>query len=169
MNNDDEAQILERYRALSPELQELAKEVLNHLEERDTRTGPFGALLGYYHAVVSPGVVDCTLMVSSTHLNPIGIAHGGALYTMVDAAMGSAVLSMLPPDKLCVSAEIKMNYLKPVHPGRVVAHAKVLQCGNRLAVVTAEVANDAHEIVGFALGTFAILNRQPRQPHSTDT
>lgn len=167
--NDEEVELLDRYRQLPPDIRPLAQAALTHLNNRAPNTGAFGALIGYRHTVRSPGKVDCELEITSAHFNPIGIAHGGVIYTMVDAAMGSAVLSLLPPDKLCVSAEIKLNYLKPVHPGHVVAHATVAQCGQRLAVVTAEVTNEAGEIVGVALGTFAILDRKPRQPHGSDT
>ena len=159
MPTDSQTRLLELFERLPPELGPLALETLERLAERDGHAGPFGWLLGYHYVEAGPGHARCVLDVAEPHLNPSGVAHGGILCTLADAAMGAAVYWMLEPDQRCVTAELKVNYLKPVPPGLITAGATVVQKGNRLAVVTAEIHDAAGDMVGVALGTFAIIRR----------
>jgi acyl-CoA thioesterase len=158
--DDTKSQITELLEVLSPEARAVALDALQHLKDRDRIAGPFGWLIGYHYTSHTAGASDCEIEITASHLNPGKIAHGGVIYTLADAAMGAAVMAMLEPGKRCVTAELKVNYLKPVAAGRVRAHASVLRLGSRLATVTAELRDDEEDIVAVALGTFAILSRQ---------
>lgn len=156
----DERQLLQLYDNLPPDVRSLAIEALRRLDSRDQISGPFGWLLGYHYTSIKPGEVECAIEVTRSHLNPGGVAHGGVLYSVADAAMGAAVMSLVEPGQRCVTAELKVNYLQAVAAGRVVARAKVVRKGGRLATVTAEVRDADDEVVGLALGTFVILTRR---------
>jgi acyl-CoA thioesterase len=158
VTDQEAAALLELYSALPAEIRPLVLDTLRRYEDRDSIAGPFGWQVGYHYTSRTPGQAVCELDVTPAHFNPANIAHGGVIYTMVDAAMGSAVFTALRPGQRCVTAEIKINYLLPVTTGRVVATAKVVKMGSRIAVVTAEVTNAADELVGIALGSFAVLN-----------
>ncbi len=159
--NDTQSRLLELFDQIPPELHSMALDTLERLQTPDPHAGPFGWLLGYRYIETSPGHARCTLDVAEPHLNPGGVAHGGVLCTLADAAMGAAVHWMLEPDQRCVTAELKVNCLKPILPGRVTASATVLHKGGRLVVVSGEIHNEAGELVGVALGTFAIVRRTP--------
>lgn len=153
--NQDE--LVNLYASLPPEAQQLALDAVRRLSDRERYGGAFGWLVGYHYTSRSPGDVQCELEIGRGHLNPGGIAHGGVIYTLADAAMGASVMSMLEPGQRCVTAELKVNYLKAVKTGRLVAHAKVVRKGNRLATVTAEVRDGQGDLIAIALGTFAVV------------
>ena len=160
----EQARVLQLYNALPGTLRRVAIEILERLSHRDARTGPFGWLMGYHYVEAGPGRVQCTMEVTTAHTNPSKVAHGGVLCTLADAAMGGAVHVALEPGQRVVTAELKVNYLKPVPTGRITAEATVVQRGKRLAVVTAEIRDAAGQLVGVALGTFAIIPRRSTLP-----
>ncbi len=161
--SDTQARVVELFGSLPPEAQTVALDALQHLNKRDRIAGPFGWLVGYRYTSHGSGECECEIEVTASHLNPGSIAHGGVIYTLADAAMGAAVMALLEPGKRCVTAELKVNYLKPVAAGRVTAHATVVRLGRHLATVTTDLRDDDREVVAIGLGTFAILSRHFRE------
>lgn len=159
---DTQARLLELFRQLPAEVQAQALEAVEHLTRRDAHAGPFGWLLGYHYPEAGGDHARCVMDITDIHLNPSGVAHGGVLCTLVDAAMGAAAYDALGPELRCVTAEIKVNFLKAIPPGRITASATVLHKGSRLVVASAEVHNTAGDLVGIALGTFAVIARSKR-------
>ncbi len=146
--------------AMPPEVQRLAVAALRRMSERNPYTGPFGWMLGITFERREPGLVACSLVVEEGLYNPARIAHGGVLYSLVDSAAGGAVYTLLDREtEGCVTAELKVNYLRPAIAGRITATATVVNRGRKLAVVTAEVHDSAGQLLGVALGTFAITAR----------
>lgn len=45
------------------------------------------------------------------HLNPMGTVHGGWIGTVLDSAMGSAVLTLLPPGQSYATTSLSVRYL----------------------------------------------------------
>ena len=97
------------------------------------------------------------MRAEDSHLNDGGIVHGGAIATLVDCAMGSAVCSTLD-NEAPVTVEMKVNYLEPAEPGVLVAEASVRRQGKRFTVLEAEVTHkDSGDHVAFATGTFTVV------------
>ncbi len=155
-NNHDE--LVQLYDSLPPQVQQLALDALRRLTDRDRYAGAFGWLVGYHYTRRTPGDVECAMEIDPGHHNPGKIAHGGVIYTLADAAMGGSIMTMLEPGQRCVTAELKVNYLKAVKFGRLTARAKVVRKGKRLATVTAEIHDEAGDLIAIALGTFAIVS-----------
>lgn len=94
------------------------------------------------------------LVVREEHLNSDGVVHGGVTFTLADSALGHGIFKAL--GKPCTTAEMKINYLRPVVRGVMTARSRILRKGRRLVVARAEVhCGDAH--VAEALSTFAVL------------
>ncbi len=92
------------------------------------------------------------------HLNDGGIVHGGALATLADCAMGSALASTLGSEQP-VTVEAKINYLEPVGPGVIVASASIRRKGRRFTVLEAELfQEETGEHVAYATGTFTLVS-----------
>ncbi len=92
------------------------------------------------------------------HLNDGGIVHGGAIATLADCAMGSAVGSTLAEGEQPVTVEAKINYLEPGERGTLVAEARVRRKGKRFTVLEAEVTQqESGEHIAYATATFTIL------------
>jgi acyl-CoA thioesterase len=54
---------------------------------------PFRELVGVTVTKVENGYSHCVLEVDKKLLNPAGIVHGGAIYTLADSGMGAALFS----------------------------------------------------------------------------
>lgn len=65
--------------------------------------------------------------------------HGGAIFSLVDIAMGTACSASHGFDQQSVTIECKINYMRAVSDGEVLCTARVLHAGRRTAVVDADV------------------------------
>lgn len=122
----------------------------------DPGVGPFADLLGIRRTAMQDGRARFEMTVGPQHLNPHRVVHGGALYSLVDYAMGGALTSRLAPGERCATLEIKINYLAAVSEGRVGAEAWVVARTARVAVLEARVQADADRLVALATGSFYI-------------
>lgn len=113
------------------------------------------ALLGIADHSVGDDRAEVAMEAGDGHLNPGGTVHGGAIATLIDVAMGRAFGSRIADDESPVTIEMKVNFLEPGRPGRLVARAEVLRRGRLFTVVHAEVVQaDDGETVAEAMGTF---------------
>ena len=87
---------------------------------------------------------------------PYGIMHGGALFTIADAAAAYALAATQDTDKQFVTVEMKINYLAPVKEGIVEARGRILR-GGRIVPIDVEVFNE-NKIVAKAIATYIILD-----------
>jgi uncharacterized protein (TIGR00369 family) len=66
--------------------------------------------------------------------NGVGAVHGGAIASLCDTAFYLAHASLYGRDEETVTAEMVCNFLSPARgPDDLVAHAKVLKAGRRIA------------------------------------
>ena len=77
----------------------------------------FAELVGFEVFPESDGTGKGQLTVSECHLNPNGVVHGGALFTLVDTAMGASLMQRLDEGEICATLQISMNFLRPVVGG----------------------------------------------------
>lgn len=98
---------------------------------------PFSRLLNAQLLTFTPGTVEMAVPLTPDLLQQFGFVHGGVLSYAADNALTFAGGSVLGPNVL--TAEYKINYLKPAKGERLVARAKVLGSGARQAVCACEV------------------------------
>ena len=80
------------------------------------------------------GVCAVSAQVSSNHLNAGGVAHGGLHATMLDTALGGALVSMIKKEEWCATAQLDISYLNPAYEGmNLIAEGKVLRRGKNIA------------------------------------
>ena len=96
------------------------------------------------------------LAISDMHLNPNGVVHGGALFSLVDNLMGAAVMQHLDEGEVCATIQITTNFLKPVREGSVECVASVVNRGRRIVNVHGELYSKT-TLIGTADGNFAIM------------
>ena len=61
--------------------------------------------------------------------------HGGVLSTLIDAAGGAAVWSMVEPADVVSTVDFRVDFLVPGKQERVAVEAHVVRVGNRVGVV----------------------------------
>ena len=110
-------------------------EYLQALKDGRLNLPPAAALVGYRLAALSAGQVRYALTPSEEHCNIFATVHGGIIATLLDTAMTAAVITTLPRGQSCSTAEIKVNYLRPVtaDTGPLTCEARVVHTGRRLA------------------------------------
>lgn len=102
------------------------------------------------------GIAVARLEVRPVHINPHGALHGGVPFTMLDTAMGAAVMTRVPDGHWCSTIDIHTRFLRPCTGGVITATATVRRAGRRVSHVDAVVTDaDGNELVTGA-GTFAI-------------
>tara|TARA_R110000868_G_scaffold63100_5_gene190219 strand:- start:10322 stop:10708 length:387 start_codon:yes stop_codon:yes gene_type:complete len=116
----------------------------------------FSRLLGLAILQVGGGEARVRLTLTDDLRNLHGKLHGGALFSLIDTAMGQASHSLADDGPSSVTLECKINYIRPVAEGSVLCHAKVLHAGRRTQVVEAEVWQE-DKLIAKAQGTFACL------------
>ena len=125
---------------------------------------PFAQLVGFTLRLGRRGSGSCSaaLAVRPELLNPNGVVHGGALFSMADTVMGAALFTTLEPGENCATIEIKIHFLQPVSKGKIRCNTRVVQRGRRIAVLEAHISVGRMQVAQ-ALGTFAIFPPRPAQ------
>ncbi len=120
---------------------------------------PFAQVMGLSIPHAERGRVTFAFTPSELWQNPMGTLHGGAIGTLLDSAMGMAVLSTLDQGVSFTTLEYKVNFLRPVFPstGEVYAEGVVIHEGKSQAVVEARLMDAAGKVYAIANSTCAIL------------
>lgn len=98
------------------------------------------ATLGARLALVADGEVHIALPFAAALSQQHGYVHAGAITSVVDSACGYAALTRAPSAQHeVVTAEFKVNFMRPAIGTRFVAVGRVVQAGKTMAVTTGEV------------------------------
>ncbi len=97
------------------------------------------ATLGAELVHVDDGEVHIALPFSSSLTQQHGYLHAGAITSIVDSACGYAALTKAPAGCEVVTAEFKINLMRPAIGERFLAIGRVQNAGKLLTVCTGEV------------------------------
>jgi acyl-CoA thioesterase len=118
----------------------------------------FGAYLGYQ--VLPPRaegeLPQVQMTIDDQHLSSAGVAHGGAVFSLMDFAFG-ATLVVTRPEKgeRCSTVGLHIEYLKPVPKGTVLTVTSHIEHrGKSLARIRGEMHDQHGTLMAFAVGTF---------------
>ena len=129
------------------------------LEElRNALVGPdFNSHLGFEVVDVHSDGISVACDFTPQLRNYAGVLHGGVTATLADAAVGIALTRHFGGRRGFTTAELKINYMRPVKEGRIVARSHLLKVGTKLCVASVEI-RDAHDkICAAALMSYMIL------------
>ena len=113
---------------------------------------PFLELLGIRVLQINDGCSKLSMPFHEKLTQPYGYIHGGALFTIADAAAAYAVRSVVDKNKMFVTVEMKINFIEPVREGTVICDATVLRKG-KIIPVEIDVKDDTKSTdLGFVLG-----------------
>jgi len=134
---------------------------IENVIEKYVQSNHFGKLLGMNFEIYSPGRIGYSMTIEEKHLATPIAAHGGAIASLIDAALGVACLSAVFNDgKLVSTLELSIKYLKPAILGAtIVAKADVISKGNRILVSEVKVFDDT-TLIAIGSGTF---NAYPKE------
>jgi len=141
------------------EYEELAPRFKEALMEWQKTENPFWSLLGMELVAVKKGWAKIRLPFSDKLANGIGVAHGGAIFSPADSAVGMALVGLLDKDEAISTLEMKINFLKPLKGGEIIAEAKIVHRGTMTAIGDVDVRDEDKNLVAKGLATYAIVKK----------
>lgn len=136
---------------------EITAEQLRLIREK-FETNHFPRSLGIELDSIEHGRARLSLEVRQQHLQLAGIMHGGAIATLIDTAVAFAIVGASKPGSRFTTIEMKVNYLRPIREGRVVADAKLIRDGRRIIVSDCDVYDCEGKLSAKALLTYMRLD-----------
>ena len=118
---------------------------------------PVASLIGFTLLSIEPGRAVIELVADERHANPMGTVHGGILCDIADAAMGIAYAGTLAEGESFTTVELKINFLRPVWRGRLVATGHVVHGGRTTGLVECDVHDEEGRLVARASSTCMTL------------
>jgi uncharacterized protein (TIGR00369 family) len=118
---------------------------------------PIADLIGFTLAEVAPGRAVVAFVAGPRHANPMGTLHGGVLCDIADAAMGMAYAASLDEGETFTTLELKINFLKPVRTGRLIATGRLVKGGRSVGLLECDVVDDKDRLVARASSTCMTL------------
>jgi len=118
---------------------------------------PIATLIGFTLASAEPGHAVIELEATERHANPMGTVHGGVLCDIADAAMGIAYAARLDEGETFTTLELKMNFVKPVWTGKLIAEGHVLEGGRTIGLVECHIRDSRGRLIAHATSTCMTL------------
>ena len=119
----------------------------------------FMATLGAEITAVEPGMVRIEYGHGEGLLQQHGFIHAGVGTSILDSACGYAELSLAPAGADVLTAEFKVNFLRPAKGERFKATSQVLKAGKMLTVCEGELWADETSLIAKMQATMSILSR----------
>ncbi|MEM8860423.1 MAG: hotdog fold thioesterase [Chloroflexota bacterium] len=163
MTKNIDQQIDETLQSLSDSQKEVALSALKAIQNaKKAYKHPFNSLCNIKRKVAEKGKATATLQVAPHLNNSINILHGGAAFTLADAATGMAAFSVLDhaSGEDCVTQDLHYRFLRPVVDGTVIAEGTVVRKGRNTIVVEAKMYVE-DKLIGIADGTYFIIRPAP--------
>jgi len=118
---------------------------------------PAAELVGFRMVSFADGESRFEMDSGRRHHNPMGTVHGGILCTLADSAMGMAFASTLGEEETFTTLEVKINFLRPVFEGKLLAKAKVVHRGRTVGLVDCDITTEDGKLVARAVSTCSVL------------
>ena len=83
---------------------------------------------------LSYGSIETRLKVGPENLRPGGTVSGPAMFALADVTIYLAVLAIIGPQKLAVTTNCSIDFMRKPSPGDLRAEGRILKMGRRLAV-----------------------------------
>ena len=122
------------------------------------KASDFTQRMGIETLEAAEGVCVMALDVDERHMSMASRAHGGVLFTMLDTALGRAVITNLPEGRGCATIEAKINYFRPVQSGRITATGRAVRMTRRTAYAEGVIVDEEGNELARASGTFMLTD-----------
>lgn len=98
------------------------------------------------------------------HLGGLGTTavNGAVIVGLCDAVIGM-VGHLQAPGRRVATAQLGIQFIRPLHGSRVVATGRLLRAGQNLVFVAAEVTDDADRVCARADGLVAVVSSKAEQ------
>ncbi|NND96965.1 MAG: PaaI family thioesterase [Pirellulaceae bacterium] len=132
-------------------------------------TAPISQLVGFDVVPADPAAADAwratvRMECSERYHNPMGRVHGGVIAALADASMGIAFGRTLLESEDFSTIEMKVNFMRPIRDGLLVANSTVVDRGLRIGFVRCEILNARGKRVATATCTCTVIASEETLP-----
>lgn len=128
----------------------------SYIEEMTRAAEPtFWGYLGCKLESASEEEVVVTLDAEPHHMNMMGIVHGGVLSSLMDNAMGIAVMLQRPGEST-VTSNLNVHFVMPARGGRLYVTAHIVHQTHRSVTTESRITNERGELVALSTGSFRV-------------
>jgi uncharacterized protein (TIGR00369 family) len=125
---------------------------------------PFHTYMGFNLERMADGEAVASLDLAEHHRNKRGVAHGGVVSSLLDTALGAAVISTMPKEWWCATISLSIQFLAGVTSGRLTATGRVIRRGRRVAFARGEIRDEAGRCVASGEGSWHLWPHHPGRP-----
>lgn len=121
-------------------------------------------LVGKYFQIevvsFSDTFAECMMPLTDKHKNPLGIAHGGAIFSLADMCFETACHAA---GRFCVNTQTSFSFLNKGVGDKLFAKASLLKDGSKLVVYQVTITDTQNtlvaqgQITGYCLGAVSEL------------
>ncbi|WP_329620738.1 PaaI family thioesterase [Streptomyces sp. NBC_01255] len=144
---------------------------LRGLISGDIVAPPVAQVLGIAVVKADPGTVQFTMPVKNFFTNHLGLLAGGILSTLIDSALGCAILSAIPEDKDIVTLDLNVDFLRPVREasGLITVDAEVVHIGRNRGLASCQVVDSEGRLCAVGKSSCLVRSKAPTAPSPAAT
>lgn len=137
-------------------------EVMQAVIRGELPNGNMATTMNYMIVECSPGHAVVQGNPEDSVLNVQGFVHGGWFATILDAAVGNAIHTMLPPGKGYTTLDLSVKMTRALLPsvGRIRAIGKVIQVGRQIATAEGRIIGPDGKLHAVATTTAMVIENQ---------
>ena len=115
----------------------------------------FWGYLGCQMESADENEVVVTLDARPHHLNMMGIVHGGVLSSLMDNAMGIAVM-LRRPGESTVTSNLNVHFVMPAKEGKIITRARIVHETRRSVTTESRITDEKGELIALSTGSFRV-------------
>jgi uncharacterized protein (TIGR00369 family) len=137
-------------------------ETLHAILDGTLPRAPISATLDFDLAAAAPGAATFRGTPAAHHENPMGTVHGGWAATLLDSAMGSAVMTTLAAGETYGTVDLIVHLVRPITraAGPLVAEGRIVHRGKRVATAEARLTDETGALYAHGTAT-CVISTQP--------
>lgn len=124
---------------------------------RQAESSPYYQLLDMKIEEVKENYARLSIRIDKKHIQLLKTVHGGVIASLADSAAAWAIYGSNDLGGVPVTVEMKINFLKPVKSGKLVAEARNIHKGSRIFVCDVELKNGKGNMIAKSLLTYYLL------------
>ena len=137
------------------------REFLQAIIDGQIPPAPIQHTLGFSLATVGDGHATFRGEFGEHMYNPMMGVHGGVVCTLLDSAMGCAVMSLCDAKTGYTTVDLNVHLTRPitVKTGAFVAEGKIIHRGSRVMTVQGRLLDAQEKLLAHATATCLLLDR----------
>lgn len=118
---------------------------------------PLAETLGFVVESMSQGECVVRAVYKDDFLRPGGTISGPIMMALADFAMWGAIISKVERVQMALTTNLNINFLLRPEPGDIIAVARLMKLGKRLAVGSVELfGNERNDLVAHVTCTYSL-------------